>query len=575
MKEPSRHAGLAALAAATLGGCMLVAPLDDTFVPPAPSAGAGAGGQGGVSGKGGSSNGGSVSGEAGRSDETGGTTGGTGSLTAPCDSNAQCVERSGTNAPYRCNADHECVPLRSSECPLVYDIESVKADNPIYVGAFAPMPPGAPEASTVLYPFRLALNEINGVFGGLPMPNGERRPIVLVACNNCAGDTCQPEAVDTAAQHLIDDVGASSVLATLLPDDLRRVFEDHREKNVFFLSPVGATSALGSAFDDDDLVWTMLGQPKDLSIVYRDLVAELVEPYLRDVRGIGSRPIRVALLRGSDAFGIELSARVAEELVWNGLSSIDNGDNYRGFAVDSRPLDEIVNDLIALAPDLVISTAGGEVTRGESGIIWQLETKWNGFVVNVPLPFWILSPYNAGDLLDVVDLLETEMTGADAEPTERFVGVTAASSPDGDVQSLYAVNVRDTFTDADPDTGNYYDAFYFLAYATYGSRVNDPKGADIARGMRRLLSGDPYDVGVTAIADVLAALEDDAGTIELNGTLGPPVFDSAGIRVDSGALYCFQASGAAVLVQHETLRYDRATASFGGTFPCFSDFYRP
>jgi hypothetical protein len=367
----------------------------------------------------------------------------------------------------------------------------------------------------------------------------------------------------------------NGVLATLLPDDLRRVFEDNREKDALFLSPVGATSALTSAFDDDDLVWTMLGQPKDLSIVYRDLVAELVEPYLRDVRGIGSRPIRVALLRGTDAFGIELSARVAEELVWNGLSSSDNGDNYRGFTLDSRPLDEVVDDLIAFAPDLLISTAGSEVTRGESGIIWQLETKWNGFVVDVPLPFWILSPYNAGDLLDVVDLLETEMTGADAEPTQRFVGITAASAPEGDLQNLYAVNVRDAFEDADPDTGNYYDAFYFLTYATYAARVNDPTGVDIARGMHRLLSGDPHDVGVTDIASILAALEDDTRTIELNGTLGPPDFDSDGIRVDSGAIYCFQASGASVLVQHETLRYDRESGGFEGAFPCFSDFYQP
>ncbi len=572
----TRATGFAALAAGLLGSCVLVAPLDDTFGSAKSEAGASVGAQAGSATSGGTSSGGTSSGAGGEIDETGGTggTGGT-SLNAPCSTNAECVERSGTDAPYRCNEEQRCIPLRNSECPFVYDTEAVKADNPIYIGAFAPMPLVSPEESTVLFPFRLALEEINGAFGGLVMPNGERRPLVMVACNNCAGNTCDTESIDAAAQHLIDDVGVKGVLATLLPDDLRRVFENS-PKDVFFLSPVGATSALTSSLDDDDLVWTMLGQPSDLSVVYRDLVTNLVEPYLRDVRGIGSRPIRVALLRGTDAFGLELSARVAEELVWNGLSATENGDDYKGFTLNgSRPLDELVDELIGFAPDLVISTAGGEVTRGQSGIIWQLETKWSGFVADVPLPFWVLSPYNAGDLADVVELLETEMTGADSEPTKRFVGITAASDAEGDLQTLYAINVRDAFLGADTDTGNYYDAFYFLTYATYAARVDDPVGTDLARGMRRLISGDPYDVGIADIGSILDVLGDDSSTIALQGTLGPPDFDPNGIRVDPGAVFCFQASGSSVLVQPNALRYDRGAGTFSGNFPCFSDFQPP
>jgi hypothetical protein len=601
-----RRAVICGLAATLLGGCLLVAPLDDDTYgggagkPSGGSAGhGGAGlsggggtglnggeggseaGQGGVSetggthaGTGGASHGG-MPGAAGQVEEPGGTsgTGARPTLDDPCSSNADCVSRSGNGAPYHCTTDGKCVALRSSECPLVYDSDAVKSDNPIYIGAFAPLPPATPDMSSGLYPFRLALGEINGAYGGLVMPNHERRPLVIIACDNCAAGTCGASGIDDAAAHLIDDVGVNAVLATLEPSDLRRVFENHRDKGVFMLSPLGATSVLTSSFDDNDLVWTMLGQPSDLSVVYRDLITQRVEPYLRNVRGIGSRPIRVALLRGTDAFSLELSSLVADEIVWNGKSAADNGDNYQGFTLDSQSLDSVVTQLLAFEPDLVISTAADEVTRRDSGIVWQLETKWTGLVAdNQPLPFWILSPYNAGSLGDVMHLLETEMTGADASPTSRFVGITAASAPDGKLQSLYAVNVKDAFPDADPDTGNFYDAFYFLAYSIYAAHQNDPGGTDIASGMHRLLSGDSYDVGLADIAHVTSALKDATSTISLNGTLGPPAFDSDGIHIDPGSVYCFEASGGGVVLYSDALRYDRTAQSFSGTFACFTGF---
>jgi hypothetical protein len=586
MRGWSRHGRVCAFAAALLAGCVLVTPLD---TPPggqqstggaATSAGragevaeAGQGGRSGSTAGGAPAGDGAAAGAAGEMPEDVAGAGGEPGGGDRCSSNADCIARSANHAPYRCTSEGKCVALTSSSCSLVYDVEAAKADDPIYVGAFAPLPPTQPEASSALYPLRLAQGELSGdANGGLVMPNGKRRPLVLVVCNNCADGSCSASSVDRAADHLIDEVGVSAVLATLLPGDLRRVFENHAQDDVFFLSPVGATSTLTS-LDDHDLVWTMLGQPSDLSVVYRDVVSGLVEPYLRNVRGIGSRPLRLALLRGTDAFGAELSSLVLSELVWNGKSASKNGSDYRGFTFDALSPAEVATALIDFVPDVVVSTAGEEVTRAETGVVSLVERQWTGLVAgDASLPFWVLSPFNAGDLAAITHLLDTEMTGADDEPTKRFIGITAASAADRQLQNDYALNLRDAYPSADPDTGNFYDAFYYLAYAIYAAHENDPRGAAIARGMHRLLSGPSFDVGLADIADVTNALKDDSTTIELVGTLGPPAFDQHGIHVDPGSIYCFATSGAGVTVYPDALRYDRASGSFAGNFPCFNGF---
>jgi hypothetical protein len=585
MAVPAFRASLPWVAALSAAGCFLVAPLGE-YEEPASSAG-GKGGIGGIGGLAGGKTGASgEGGAAGTMEPTGGTSpaagmpgmaGDTGDAGTPggptgCTSNQECIDlhENENAAPYRCTDAGKCVRLNNGVCKLVYDDEGYKAADPIYVGAFAPLPPALPETSAVLYPLRLALRELSGdAYGGLLMPNGKRRPIVLVVCDN--GE----DSVDQAAEHLFDEVGVSAVLATLLPGDIRRVFERYKDRNVFFLSPIGATSAV-AALDDQDLVWTMLGQPKDLVPVYRDLVQNLVEPYLRNVRGIGDRPLRVVLLRGADAFGIELSSLVAKELTWNGKSVKENDDdgNYHGYTFDGTITPaEVVQEILDQAEpvDLVISTAGQDVTRAETGVIELLETQWMGYP-DALRPFYVLSPFNAGDLGAVTTLIGIELEGPDLEATKRFVGVTAASAEDGSLQQAFAVNLGDNYPKSNPDTGNYYDAFYFLAYAMYGARVNDPQGTDIARGMRRLLAGERFNVGVDDISSVFKALAVDGASIELDGTLGRPAFDpETGVHVDPGAVFCIGAD-ASVYVSPNALRYAPATGTFQGNFPCFSDF---
>lgn len=553
--------------------CLVVTPLDEYEADSSTGAGGSGGGAGNSSSPGGS--GGSSEGGSGGSQSDGqGGSAGVGTIgNQACTSNAECIDLAG-GAPSRCS-DGDCIALKTGECPLVYPEEVSRHENPIYVGAFATLPKDQPHLSSALFAFRLALGEISGdSYGGLLLPDGEgdteRRPLILVACDN------SEDSVDLAAEHLINEVGTSAILATLLPGDLRRLFETYKDSGAFWLSPVGATEAVAS-LEDNGLVWTMLGQPKNLVPVYRDLVQDLVEPYVRDIRGAGEKPLKLVLLGDKDAFSQELNDLVSDELRWNDQSTSENlaAETFRGYSIDGNSdLVSIATEIIDFRPDIVVSTAGHLVTRTATGLIPKIETLWEG-KTTAPRPFYVLSPFNGGDLDGIITIFEEWRDNpVEDHPERRLIGVAAAGSQDTSLQQDFALNLTNAFPAEAPNvnTGNYYDAFYFLAYAIYAAHEQNPTGADIASGMRRLLEGERFKVGLDDIAEITDELADTSTTIQLDGTVGLPNFDSDGIRIDPGAVYCLDASAAGFIQTSNALRYDPNTASFAGDFPCFPDF---
>jgi hypothetical protein len=120
---------------------------------------------------------------------------------------------------------------------------------------------------------------------------------------------------------------------------------------------------------------------------------------------------------------------------------------------------------------------------------------------------------------------------------------------------------------------NFYDAPYFLLYAAAASNAEQPGGADLARGMLRLLEGTPLAVGEEDIPAVLAEL--NAGpnaSVALEGTLGPPDFDAqTGARKHTpSAAFCITGGGdEALAYRHDALRYDPERDVLTGSFDCF------
>lgn len=571
-----------------VGGCLLITPLDD-FENATPAAGkAGRGGSSGNDAGGeagyGDAAGGSPAGQGGVPSEGGesgvagsmpaGAGGEAGATPSGCRTNAECVE-AGAGEPYRCHSDGSCVRLKTNECPLVYG--SFEDPHAIYVGSFAPLPNGAPHTSAVVYAERLALDEFNRD-GGLPGPDGERHPIVMVVCDNESSSS-----VMAGMTHLADQVEVPGVLSMLLPADMQAVFTNFKQHGIFYLNPVGATRAV-VRLPDDDLVWNILGQPSDLAPVYVELV-RLLEIRLRTQRALAdSDRIRVALVTTTDAFNSELAAYVAEDLEINGGPATTDEEHYRAFTVT---LDDPEPDQTAAAvgdavrefkPDIVISTAGEPFTKSQ-GVFERIEANWlMTYDDQTPRPFHVLSPFNAGDL-DRLKALLTGLINPGGEPTdalanERVLGIEAAGALDPTLQNQYASRLLAAYRGATTDSGNYYDAFYYLAYAMYGAGAGpNLTGSDILGGMNSLLTGPSHDIG-PPIQDVLDAI--DRSSIELIGTLGPPDFDlDGGIRIDAGSVFCIERSGNLLNKSPDALRYNRTSRELEGSFPCFDGFPPP
>ncbi|HEY1536305.1 MAG TPA: hypothetical protein VGF76_19935, partial [Polyangiaceae bacterium] len=444
--------------------------------------------------------------------------------------------------------------------------------NAIFFGAFATLNAAVPENNAIVWAHRLALDELSGdANGGLPGgPNGKRRPLVMVVCNNDSPDT-----VDAGLKHLADELQVPAVLATLKPGDLRRGFEAHTDRNIFYLSPTGATRAVVGE-DDNGLIWNMLGQPSDLAPTYAKLLT-LAEAYVKVQRSL-TAPLRVALVTTNEAFDSELASFVEPVLTFNGQSTSQNADagTYAGFTVDtSDPQPEAwAQEIIKFHPDIVISAAS-ETFSEKGGLLETLESDWNEIDLTAPRPFYILSPYNAGDLSNVLVLMNSLIKGGvDAQPNRRVVGVGIAGPTDLTLQNQFATRLRTEFPDADPDSGNYYDASYFLAYAMYAAGAAPLTGSAIAAAMPRLVNGKVVDVGPANISAAYQALLKPDSTIELDGTIGPPDFDlKTGVRQDQGSVLCFKLTSGVLSLETDVLRYDTELGKFQGTFPCFDGFY--
>jgi hypothetical protein len=554
-----RACSFGVLLVVSFAGCLVVSPLDDL-----PEQKGGSGGGGG----GNSSQAGSSSPAAG---EAGEPSGGHGPTPAGCLTNEDCVQGSG-DIPYRCRqADHKCVRLSSDECPVV--LGPVEHPNAIYFGAFATLNMLAPDKNTIFWSHEVARDQLSGdEVGGLRAPpGGVRRPLVMVGCNNAE------DYIDLALEHLVENVDVPAIIATLKPGDMRRAYEAYRPNKLFYLSPVPVTTTLIQD-EPDGLIWNLLGQPADLAPAYAELL-RLSEEHVRRILPLqAAQPIKVVLVTTLDAFDSELATSVRPLLRFNGgKTTTANGANYKDFTVGpDTDLAELGLEIAELRPHIVISAASEAFTK-PAGLIDNIELEWNAAADDeLREPFYILSPYNAGDLAYLQGNIDNSLETSGSDMYTRFVGLSIAGAEDITLQNIYANQLLSRFPDAYADSANYYDAVYFLAYAMYGSSDTGPlTGPGIADGMKRLLSGDPFDIGATDINDVFDALDVPGGTLQLNSTLGPPSFDpETGVRPVDGGVFCFykeNENSKSTQRAFDVLRYDRELEQFNDAeFPCFT-----
>jgi hypothetical protein len=629
-----RVRALLALPVAFVSGCLLIAPPEDL-----PALGAGAqGGHGGSAGVGGADLGGTSSsfsgaggdhdsgGEAGRASGGSGAMGGNGAAGgngavggseqgggAPrggdstganggttvgsageggegaCSTNADCVRQNAGEAA-RCRpTDHTCVALKTPECPVAYAGDKGAArfadPNAIFVGSMVALDPDVPTTSPNAYALELAIDEINSKAGGLPDPDsGPPHPLVLLVCQS---DTSQDaDVVKRGIAHLGEDVQVQAVVTQLKPDDLFDAFNTEKGRKLVYLNAVAISSSL--ALNNGKLIWTLLGQPKDYAAAYKLLLSDL-ETYVRNARGLSSTDtIKVATVYTTDAFDEDLYGSVAPTLRFNDLPAESQpfdathpDGKYLKVPVGSSSVDVQgwVDQIVAFAPDIVISAAGDAMTTSDGtnsdGIIQRVEA-----AMPSPRPYYILGPYNAGTraLVAVESVIEGEIT-SDATVAGRFMGVSAAAAEDLTLQNGFASRFVPHFSSSKEVAGqvdNYYDAVYYLAYATYAaSLAGDTSGPGISAGMQRLIDGQRFDDGPDAIEGVFAALANKDNNIALYSTLGAPNFDPiTGVRPATPGIFCFTWDAGFQMAEHslDVLRYDAEAKAFTGNYECLANF---
>ncbi|HEY0466307.1 MAG TPA: hypothetical protein VGC79_18985, partial [Polyangiaceae bacterium] len=400
-----------------------------------------------------------------------------------CDGNARCLPE----------PDQVCVRLDTGPCGKLIFGEKARDPNAIFIGAFAPLDGTSDEALTIPTIYEMAAADFNeSKVSGKPLgglrgkSDGAPSPLVVIVCNNSL------ESAPRALSHLINEVRVPAVLAAMDSNQLLAGFNAYPD--TFFISAFNGSKALASV--SEGRAWAMLGLPAD----YADIYAAVM-PYAASMvragfvsSGTPRRDIRVAaVIETGNSFQKELADAVLSRVTFNGdRKPAEQPENYLEIEVasDGSNLVQVVPALYEFLPDLVFSFASSVFTTqiGAGGVMHQLNQKdWSH-----ERPVYILSPQNAetGAADVTVELNQLRAKVDHKDNAGRVLGIGPAGVPSGMTEAYTDFVVR-LPTGARASFGNYYDAFYFLAYSLYASpRVAFGNGqitaADLTRGMLRL-----------------------------------------------------------------------------------------
>lgn len=566
--------------------CLVISPLDEVNEQRASTQtdGGGSGGTGGVA----------------------GAAGGGGSAGAlQCAKHSDCVK---DNVPSRC-VDNQCVEIRSPDCPCVpnvpNDVWKEDPDDTILIAAFAPLDSTATDEceDEITWNYRLAVQEFNDdSVQGLPGPNGKPRRIALVVCDNQAEFLDAGGNYDLAKQlvlgsmkHLTEDLKVPGILAYVDLGMMQDAFTQYAEPTgTLFLTPHGPSNAFATSVpDENNLAWHMLGLPTDLADTYVALVAQiapiaLTAPLLDADGGVtdaggpidasATNPLRIAIVRSSDAFSDDLTLAVESKLFFNGKSWTQNvaDDNAHEYSMEgAEAFGEAWTKIHDTKPHIVLSTG-----RGASAVMEKagsVGTKWK--------PYVVFSPFDIGDVKDAALWIYNESYAInDLTFHNRFMWVNVAGSEDIDLLDSYKEHYTAVAQAPPVSAENAYDAAYYLIYSMYAATgPNPPNGLQMGQyGMPKLIAASPpFNVGPgfpgdpTKIFEVLDELEKPDGKIRLNGTLGPPFFDSKGIRRSTGEIECLVKTPSSLVLKEHVGHFDQVSKTLrlakyyaGSTPPC-------
>jgi hypothetical protein len=449
---------------------------------------------------------------------------------------ARCVSRCNTNRecaaldpryPICMASNGLCTALTSSEdecyAATAYDDElmgGLSAADLTILGAFS----AAVQSSTWLS-LELAVDEINafskvsGVYGP---------PIVGILCSGAQ------ESVPSALEHLVDNLGSRTMVASLEDDALRVVVASPRSsRHSLFLSPHSVAVDGEAQRQGGSALWYLGGLQQAAVKAYPALVRRGLEA----AGQAESENVAIVALVGPTAEDTALANAVEAIIDVNGLgvSQLKAFDRYRRIALNDDSAEDrarVMQEVVAYAPRLIWTFLGGKFSSPSdlerSSFVVSLDAALAATMTQSPL--YILGPRSADD----------SALRAWASTTPSFRSRSVIIDADRPIDDAVLGSATERFTRAFPKVdadaslhlaGGVYDAVYLLAYAaSYAATISQGQQSidDLVAGLEHVTAAGGATVIVgpgPAGLDVAVPALVQGVSIDVVGTTGPASFD--------------------------------------------------
>jgi branched-chain amino acid transport system substrate-binding protein len=382
------------------------------------------------------------------------------------------------------------------------------------------------------------------------------RPIAIAMCSETANES-------RAARHLAEDVEVPAVVGFRSMSGALQVIPTELLPNhvlsIVSISQVPQVTRIPEPPGEPRLVWRTTLDYESVALPLARFVSESLEPLARS-NGLGTRPFRVAAVL-SKAINHDFVDAFFRALRFNGKSALENGSDFRQFALDNddgaAPHEDVVRALLDFAPAVVYYAGSGFFPKGFA----SLEARWRQRLRPTYVTVSGLDPA----LLPLV--------GRDASRRHRFFAVTNLATTVTNAELVLRYNMAHPEEPVERSSAPQpsYDAFYVLAYATHAVGRGPITGPALSAAIDRLLPpGRPIDVGPASIYEGFGALRAGEG-IDLRGAIGSLDFDRAtGEAPIDYAITCFGADrdGVATAQSDSGLVYDARTDQLVGKLRC-------
>jgi branched-chain amino acid transport system substrate-binding protein len=473
-----------------------------------------------------------------------------------CESNARCTDEataaagSGAPVPAVCvRSTGHCVELLSDDCDTITG--DYTSDDTVVIGSLFSTK-GAQAATNIQrqQSAQLAVTQINDV-GGLPSSSGVPKKLVLVSCDESTN-------LLRAGDHLVSELKVPAIVGPNTSQDTLDLSSSLSiPGGTVVMSPTAVASSVGSLIDDD-LTWLMV--PTDVQRA--PLMLGQINALETELKAARATPtVKLGIVFRNDALGIGTRTSL-NSLVLNGKplsDAVNLGSNVRidGYEFSAPDQQPIVDAYLSFLPDIIVLAGTAEaITR----VMVPLEAAWPAAT---PRPSYVLI-----DSVKVPELITAATGNDDLRRRVRGTGITP-SPASASVYDAFKVDYQVAYPGSSiiSGMGPAYDATYAIAFALVAKNDDEPSGASVKAGLRRLGDGDSeIDIGATRVLSAFQKLA-NGEPIRARGTFSSLAWTQDG-TVQGGTLevWCIGAPGGKPTYQGSGVTYDIMTAKFSGQY---------